>query len=56
MSRLDENAVRRYQRAVLAVWGDADAATRGYGAAWYGAAHASAADLGARYGRLGFTS
>ncbi len=47
---LDENAVRRYQRAVLAVWDGADAETRGYGAAWYGAAHARAADLGARYG------
>ena len=47
---LDENAVRRYQRAVLAVWDGADAATRGYGAEWYGNAHATAAELAARYG------
>lgn len=47
---LDENAVRRYQRALLRVWDEADAETRGYGAAWYGAANAAAGDLAARYG------
>ncbi len=47
---LDENAVRRYQRAVLAVWDGAAPEARAYGAEWYGAAYARAADLGARYG------
>lgn len=47
---LTEPAVRRYQRALLAVWDTADDHARTYGAEWYGAANAHAVALGARYG------
>jgi hypothetical protein len=47
---LDENAVRRYQRSVLAVWDMADAETRAYGARWYADAYATAVELADRYG------
>jgi hypothetical protein len=46
---MNENAVRRYQRALLRVWDTADEDTRAYGAQWYGAAHARVAELAERY-------
>lgn len=50
MSRTDENAVRRYQRALLSVWDAADGDARTYGARWYADALREATALGARYG------
>jgi hypothetical protein len=44
------NAVVRYRRALLDVWGTADDYARAYGAEWYGAANREARSLGDRYG------
>ena len=49
-ARTDENAVRRYQRALLAAWDAADSDAREYGSRWYADALREATGLGTRYG------
>lgn len=44
-----ENAVRRYERALLAVWDSADESARTYGASWYGDALTTCEQLAREY-------